>query len=502
MLGRGPGGAVFALVVLVFAAAILAAAGVLPPIQDETYYWTWSRALSWSYVDHPPGIALVLRASTALFGDGLFGLRAPGVLSMLVVGACSLASERRLSGGLAGTCSPDVVSLLLLLGAPMFAIGFVPATPDPVQGAVLALAVYALIRALEDRSSARWKAAAAFLIVAGTIVKHSSGMIAVFMITGLLVSERGRRLLLSRAFMAGIVAGVVFLLPWLIADLSNGGGSLQYQESRVLTRGAPRGLLAIPVFIGGVLIALGPAGGASVLIQGARALKSRARTADFVLASGALGLLATCFIPVWRGGGELNWSMPALILMLPAISASTAIAGSRRTIGVFAALSGAFTLVVLVHIAHPFLPVPPVKDTTFRGAGFDTVAEKVGALAERIDARAIVTRRYQMASMMRYHLRDKIPVVELGSLRRSQYDAWSKPRLCAGDVAVVVSYAPSIPPEIAARALPEIDTLRVDRTARGETIESFFVVPIRLDTDAFGPDPRCNEVSRDLRGGA
>jgi hypothetical protein len=35
---------------------------------DEAYYALWSRWLSFGYLDHPPMVAVLIRASTALFG--------------------------------------------------------------------------------------------------------------------------------------------------------------------------------------------------------------------------------------------------------------------------------------------------------------------------------------------------------------------------------------------------------------------------------------------------
>lgn len=34
-------------------------ASSFPFINDEAYYWDWSRKLHWSYIDHPPGVALI-----------------------------------------------------------------------------------------------------------------------------------------------------------------------------------------------------------------------------------------------------------------------------------------------------------------------------------------------------------------------------------------------------------------------------------------------------------
>ena len=49
---------------------------------DEAYYWTWSKESVLSFLDHPPMVALPLRAGTALFGDTAFGARAGGLVAM------------------------------------------------------------------------------------------------------------------------------------------------------------------------------------------------------------------------------------------------------------------------------------------------------------------------------------------------------------------------------------------------------------------------------------
>ncbi len=49
---------------------------VAPPIGDEAYYWMWGQKLDWSYLDHPPLHAWLLRLSS-LLGWNLFSLRLP-----------------------------------------------------------------------------------------------------------------------------------------------------------------------------------------------------------------------------------------------------------------------------------------------------------------------------------------------------------------------------------------------------------------------------------------
>ena len=46
------------------------------PIGDEAYYWIWGQKLAWSYFDHPPLHAWLLRLMNLLFGWNLFAIRA------------------------------------------------------------------------------------------------------------------------------------------------------------------------------------------------------------------------------------------------------------------------------------------------------------------------------------------------------------------------------------------------------------------------------------------
>ena len=49
-------------------------------VEDETYYWQWSRHLAMSFYDQGPGIAFLIRAGTTLFGDTPLGVRIGPIL--------------------------------------------------------------------------------------------------------------------------------------------------------------------------------------------------------------------------------------------------------------------------------------------------------------------------------------------------------------------------------------------------------------------------------------
>lgn len=91
---------------------------VVPPFDDEFYYWCWTEKLQLSYYDHPPMTAYLIRAATAVFGDTLFALRLPACVSTVFVFGVVLALSRI-----------NTVAWWLLL-TPLFSFGAVIVTPD------------------------------------------------------------------------------------------------------------------------------------------------------------------------------------------------------------------------------------------------------------------------------------------------------------------------------------------------------------------------------------
>ena len=67
-----------ALLIAALTAMRLVYASVLDLRTDEAYYWTWSKESALSFLDHPPGIAWLIRFGTAIFGDTRLGVRFGG----------------------------------------------------------------------------------------------------------------------------------------------------------------------------------------------------------------------------------------------------------------------------------------------------------------------------------------------------------------------------------------------------------------------------------------
>ena len=89
-----------ALIVYAFVLRLIYA-GSVEMMPEETYYWDYSRHLSFGYLDHPPMVAWLIRAATAVFGQTEFGVRAGALLCGAITSVFVYKLTRNLFGAAA-----------------------------------------------------------------------------------------------------------------------------------------------------------------------------------------------------------------------------------------------------------------------------------------------------------------------------------------------------------------------------------------------------------------
>src|SRR5258707_11140641 len=114
------------LAILAMVALRLVAAAVTPLTFDEAYYWMWSKNLAGGYYDHPPMVALVIRAGTLIAGDTELGVRLVSILLALPMSFAIYRTAEILFGGrrVASTAT------ILLNATMMVSVGTMIVTPD------------------------------------------------------------------------------------------------------------------------------------------------------------------------------------------------------------------------------------------------------------------------------------------------------------------------------------------------------------------------------------
>jgi 4-amino-4-deoxy-L-arabinose transferase-like glycosyltransferase len=412
-------------IVLAAGAVRLILAALTPLVPDEAYYWEWSRRLAPGYFDHPPVVALLIRAGTALFGASTLGVRffpvLAGVATMLLV----VDLARRHGGNRAALYAAVISSCV-----PLAAAGLVLATPDTPLLLAYALALGALDRALaappRSRRSWLWWTLAGTAVGVGLASKYT----AVLLPAGVLVAflcrpSLRRRLRTPEPYVASAVALALFLpvVAWNAAHqwvsfafqlrngLSPAGGS---SVGRVLELLASQLVLVSPILF--VMLAVTLVG----------MLRRSTDERRFTLAIVALATFGFFVYSALRQRPEPNWPAPAY---LPGfVLLSLAVAGSRwkRWLRAGNLLGAAMIVLIYAQSLHPVLPVPPTRDPMARGYGWNTLADAVHDAAVSAEGPAwIAANRYQDASKLAFHLPDKPVVFSVNlSSRPNQYDHW------------------------------------------------------------------------------
>ncbi len=208
----------------------LAVCGLAPLSPDEAYYWVWSRALAPGYLDHPPMVALWIRAGTGLCGDGPVGVRLLAPIAA-ALGTLLLASAAADLGGPGQRARRALRAAVLLNATLLLGVGSVTMTPDTPLLFFWTLALASLGRVLATGRGGWW-------LVAGIAIglaldsKYTAVLPALGLAGWLLATATGRRWLRTPwPWLAALLALTAFL-PVLDWNASHGWASFAKQGGR------------------------------------------------------------------------------------------------------------------------------------------------------------------------------------------------------------------------------------------------------------------------------
>ena len=407
----------------------------LPPLPDEAYYWTWSSTPGWSYFDHPPAIAWILAFSRWLVGESLFALRAPAWLAGAVTMLC-LASAAAVSVKPYERVEVFAQACALCAAAPMFALGGLVSTPDVYLGAVISISMLSL--ALSERHRF-WAPVTGLFFSILVLFKHAGGVVAIGGLIAAVGHHDGPRRL--RDGRVGILLGSVSVLYWLGVDLSSDGASV-FQWGRVHQPEAGEGVRAL-FLVPLALIVTGNLIGAWGVVS---TIVAHQRKFLFVRIAqgGAAALVMSCCYASWRGKGEWHWVYPAVLLSVPVAAIRLFTLGGRvgrslRRLSYALAIAGC----MLTLSAGWYELKSPLgkRDPRLRGVGYKELITELRSEAESWGTHKVITRRYQLASLLRFHLGPEWDVIELGMDRPSNFDREQSPKLCPKEKLLALLYA-------------------------------------------------------------
>src|SRR5437899_4758443 len=156
---------------------------------DEAHYWMWSERLAPAYFSKGPGIAFVMRASTAIFGANEFGVR---FFSPVLAGGTSLLLfyfARRLFSANAG-----LWAVLAVNTTPIFNIGAFLMTIDPLSIFFWLASMFTFWLALEKSPRFSWHwLITGLLIGLGFLCKYTNALEFISVILVLALAQRLRQ---------------------------------------------------------------------------------------------------------------------------------------------------------------------------------------------------------------------------------------------------------------------------------------------------------------------
>jgi 4-amino-4-deoxy-L-arabinose transferase-like glycosyltransferase len=448
-------------------------AAVTPLAFDEAYYWQWSKNLAWGYYDHPPLIAFIIRAGTAIFGDTSLGVRfVPLLLSILATIAVWRAGAILLGSEHAGA-----LSALIFNAMPMIGVEMLVATPDAPQIAAAAVLLYTLAKLAKTGNGAWWIAAGAAAGL-GLLSKYTALFLGLGMLFWLIAVPSQRRWLLSFwPYLGGVVALLMFL-PVILWNAEHEWISFRLQFGRVGSGGFT--LRYLGEFLAGQIGLASP----FIAILGVAGLVSIARSPGSNRALiAALAVPALAFF-VWqslRGRVQGNWPSflypgfavaAAAASLNPALQAWRGLRWSARL-----ASPVALVMTALIYAQAVWGIVPVIREPISRmlAVGIERVADDIEVLRGQNNANAILTTSYELRGWLSFYLPSRPPVIQINERFRWLNEPAPPPDLFQGPLLYVTQIRNDQSEALAKRFREVTPLAHIGRYRNGATFDEYMV---------------------------
>jgi 4-amino-4-deoxy-L-arabinose transferase-like glycosyltransferase len=410
---------------------------------DEAYYWTWWQERELSYLDHPPLVAWSVGLGTALFGDGNFGVRFAGLLSMLAM--------QLLLADIVWRVVRDIRYVLVVALLPeaclTFGLGMAKVTPDVALIPFELAMMWSLIR-LWQSDDRRWWLAAGLFGGLALASKYTALLLLPAIALFILVPDWRGRQLRSPWLWLGALLALLVLSPVLYWNAVHDWASFRFQLDRP-AQISGWSLKFFGDFIGQQFVLVGVLT-FPVIIWGTAMLAMRGfrhRDPVPILLSSAV-IFPLLFLIRHSLTARVGDSWPLFIW--PLAFACTAIGYKqwREDSASWPARFSLATLVVAVVGGIAFVAATELyylagkanylgkNDPIGKEANFADVVAAADAARKDAGAKWFVTTDYRMCAMLRWHLRDAVPVIQLNE--RARYIGFRDPGL-DGDVALYVA---------------------------------------------------------------
>jgi len=395
---------------------------------DEAYYWTWSKEHVLSFLDHPPTIAWFIRFGTLIFGDTNLGVRFAGIVTMLCTQLLLADIVRRVTHDVRAI----VLALLMPEAALYYGLLMAKVAPDVALIPFAVAMLWSLVRLVESGDQ-RWWLAAGLFGGLSLLSKFTAVMMLPAILAFMLVPDwRLAQLRSPYPWLAALIALVLFS-PVLIWNYQHDWASFRFQLVRATAQRAVS-LRTVGDYIGlqwGLVgFVLFPVVLSGLAFTAWRGYRAREPVAILLSTAVIVPFLYFLWKSLTLRVGD-TWPM----FMWPAGFAAAAINIAmlpregwpkwmiRSTVRwANAAIVAGIAMVVLVFFYYVAAPWNFIGRTDPIGgeANFEAVVVRVEAELQETGATWIATTDYRTYAMLRWFLKDRVPIIEVTERGRFQ----------------------------------------------------------------------------------
>jgi 4-amino-4-deoxy-L-arabinose transferase-like glycosyltransferase len=400
----------------------------LPMLPDETYYFQWSRHLDASYFSKGPAVAYTIALGTALFGANNLGVRFFAVLLSAGTAWQIFLLARRWYDETAA-----LIAVLLAGVIPLYAVGAVLMTIDPLSAFFWVWAANLFSRALRDDRPVDWLLTG-FAVGSGFLAKYLNALELLGFLAFVLVVPARRGLLARPGFWLMLAMAVFCTIPvfwwnelhhWASATQLGNRGHLnehfRFNPSTFLSFFSEQALVISPLLF--IALLATAFASATVLL---RSRISPGNEGEVLLLFLFLSVFLFYAVLALHLRCEPNWPAVSYLSLLVLLAGRWRIILATRSTRIF--LSVAFCLAWVETVAlhdTEALPLPARLDPANRTAGWTVLAEKANQLRHENGADVLVADGYKEASVLSFGMADKPTVyVVRHAPPANQYDLW------------------------------------------------------------------------------
>ncbi len=394
-------------------------------IEDESYYRLWSKHLDWSYYSKGPVIAWTIYAGTALMGDTVFGVRWISVVLSGLSGWMIYWLGSRLWNERVGFWG-----VVIAMTLPIYAVGSVLMTIDPLSVFFWLLAAHLFLNAIEENRWYHW-IGCGIVVGLGFLAKFINAIELLCFLLFLASDPEKRRRLSEKGFYLMLLTVALGTLPviywnsqhgWITATHLQERGALnhpfQIRLGETLQFLYMQAVVISPLYFLGMIVA----SFLSLKVFQSPTVENRGvRFASALF----LPIFIFYFILSLNDNGEANWTATGLtggILLIANLGVTWVEKSSRAWIAVLVILGFALLETVLLHDVVRF-GVPMKSDPAARLRGWSDLAQKVESVRQPQDL--IIGNKYQTASILSFYLPDR-PTTYIPKTERiqNQFSFW------------------------------------------------------------------------------